>query len=96
MEYEIDRLAVIHENFFNDDSGSHKGLDCHEIAFYFLMKPRGSKELFSESYTQGVRETMHWIPVGELGRYKAFPSFMKDYLQSEHEGIEHIVTDERK
>ncbi|MCR5299269.1 MAG: NUDIX domain-containing protein [Erysipelotrichaceae bacterium] len=96
VEYEIDRLAVIHENFFNDDSGSHKGLDCHEIAFYFLMKPRGSKELFSESYTQGVRETMHWIPVGELGRYKAFPSFMKDYLQSEHAGIEHIVTDERK
>jgi ADP-ribose pyrophosphatase YjhB (NUDIX family) len=96
VEYEIDRLAVIHENFFNDDSGSHKGLDCHEIAFYFLMKPRGSKELFSESYTQGVRETMHWIPVGELGRYKAFPSFMKDYLQSQHDGIEHIVTDERK
>ena len=96
VRYEIDRLAVIHENFWYGNGAYDKGLNCHEISLYFLMKPRGSKELFSESYTQGVRETMHWIPVGELSRYKAFPSFMKDYLQSEHEGIEHIVTDERK
>ena len=27
--------------------------------------------------------------------YKAFPSFMKDYLCRENVGIEHIVTDER-
>ena len=29
-------------------------------------------------------------------KYKAFPSFMKDYLSKEHLGIEHIVTDERR
>ena len=33
VEYEIDRLAVIHENFFNENQGSLKGMDCHEI-FY--------------------------------------------------------------
>ena len=95
VEYEIDHLAVIHENFFNENNGSLQGLDCHEIALYYLMKPRGSKELHSDSYTLGVKETMHWFPIDELYKYKAFPSFMKEYLLSSHNGIEHIVTDER-
>ena len=95
VEYEIDRLAVIHENFFCEKSGPLKGLDQHEVAFYFLMKPRGTKELHSNSYTQGVKETMHWLPIEALDQYKAFPTFLKDYLSVEHQGIEHIVTDER-
>ena len=96
VHYEIDRLAVIHENFFNESGGTLKGLNCHEISFYFLMKPRGSQELHSNSYTFGVREEMHWIPIDELDRYKAYPLFLKDYLTREHVGIEHIVTDERQ
>ena len=72
-------------------------MNCHEICFYFVMKPRGSQELHSNSYTRfGDKENMHWIPIDELGQYKAFPSFLKAYLNSEHSGIEHIVTDERK
>lgn len=96
VHYEIDRLAVIHENFFNENNGALQGLDCHEICLYFLMKPRGTKTLHSDSYTLGVREEMHWLPIDRLDHYKAFPSFMKDYLSREHPGIEHIVTDERK
>ena len=95
VAYEIDRLAVIHENFFCESAGANSEMDYHEIAFYFLMKPRGTKELHSHSYTQGVPETMHWIPIEKLDEYRAFPSFMKTFLQSEHHGIEHIVTDER-
>ena len=95
VAYEVDRLAVIHENFFAEQTGSLQGKSCHEVAFYFLMKPRGSKELHSNSYTQGVRESMHWIPIAELDHYTAYPTFMKAYLQSEHTGVEHVVTDER-
>ena len=95
IHYEIDHLAVIHENFFNDNRGALKDMDCHEIALFYMMKPRGTRELNSNSYTQGVRESMHWLPIAELDKYKAFPSFMKEFLQSEHDGIEHIVTDER-
>lgn len=95
IKYEIDHLAVIHENFFNENQGALKGMDCHEIAFYFMMKPRGTKALKSDSYTQGVKETMHWLPISELDNYKAFPCFMKDYLQTKHTGVEHIVSDER-
>ncbi|WP_026495332.1 NUDIX hydrolase [Butyrivibrio sp. WCD3002] len=95
IKYEIDHLAVIHENFFNENQGALKGMDCHEIAFYFMMKPRGTKELKSDSYTQGVKETMHWLPISELDNYRAFPCFMKEFLQKEHTGVEHIVSDER-
>ena len=90
VAYEVDHLAVIHENFFED-----WGKDCHEVALYFVMKPRGTQELRSDSYTQGVREGMHWIPIAELERHKAYPVFMKAFLQTQHTGIEHIVTDER-
>lgn len=96
VHYEIERLAVIHENFFNENTGTLKGMDCHEISFYFLMKPRGTQELHSNSYTFGVKEEMHWIPIEELDKYKAFPSFLKEYLSKEHDGTVHIVTDERK
>ena len=96
VPYEVDRLAVIHENFFDESGGSLKGMDCHELSFYFLMKPRGTKELHSDSHTQGVKENMYWIPIEELDRYKAYPTFLGDFLRREHSGIEHIVTDERK
>lgn len=95
VNYEIDRLAVIHENFFNENQGSLKGMDCHEIALYFLMKPRGTKELRSRSFTQGVPEYMRWIPISELSDHRAFPTFMRDYLLSDMSGVVHIVTDER-
>lgn len=90
VAYDIDRLAVIHENFFDENKGTLAGLDCHEVCFYYLMKPRGTQELHSNSTTFGVKENMYWIPINELDNYKAFPTFMKDYLCREH-----IVTDER-
>ena len=43
----------------------------------------------------GAKEEMHWIPIKDLDQYKVFPGFLKDYLRTEHCGIEHIVTDER-
>lgn len=96
VHYEIERLAVIHENFFVGSSGL-KGLSCHELAMYYLMKPRGTQELCSESYTSdGVEEEMHWIPIEDLDKYKLFPTFLKEYLSGEYKEILHIVTDERE
>ena len=60
------------------------------------MKPKGNKNLNSQSLTKsGVKESMHWIPIDELEKYNAYPSFMKEYLQSNHIGVRHIITDER-
>lgn len=91
VEYEIDRLVFIHENFFKGTS-TLDGLTCHEVAFYFLMKPRGSQELKSNSYTQGVREHMHWLPIKNLKNYVAYPSFFAEKLLCLSDNIEHIVT----
>ena len=44
IHYEIERLAFIQENFFKRDDGMLKGLDCHEVTFYYLMKSRGTEE----------------------------------------------------
>lgn len=89
VAYEVDRLVIVHENFFRD-----QGMDCHEVALYYLMKPRGSQELNSDSYTQGVRETMHWIPISDLDHYVAYPTFLKKELSSFSPTIKHIVTQE--
>lgn len=97
VHYEINRLAVIHENFFYGDGGTQPDLLCHELAFYYLMKPRRTKELHSGSYTSGgYKETVHWIPIDDLDKYKAFPIFMKDYLKTMPTEIVHIVSNERE
>lgn len=99
INYEIDRLIFIHENFFVG-TGSLSGYDCHEIAFYYLMKSRGTKELNSNSYTTTsmgtYKENMHWLPICELKDYKAFPAFFAEELINLPQIIKHIVTDERK
>lgn len=95
VRYEVDHLAVIHENFFIGTSGL-KGVDFHEVTFYYIMKPMGKRDFTSESTTMsGVKETMHWVSIDELDKFKAYPTFMKDFLRSEHNGVEHIITDER-
>lgn len=94
VHYEIDRLAIIHENFFDGDGGTLDGYHCHEVAFYYLMKSRGTKELNSNSFTCGVKEDMHWIPIKNLDQYRAFPTFLKDYLNHIPNEIIHIVTNQ--
>lgn len=97
VRYEIDHLAVIHENFFNESGGSLAGKECHEVSFYFLMKPRGTQALDSHSTTLGgLPEHMNWLPIAELDQVKAYPTFLKDYLSQDRPGMMHIVSDERK
>lgn len=56
------------------------------------MKSRGTKKLNSDSYSDNIREYMHWIPVDKLENYKAFPTFFKDKIKSIKDRIEHIIT----
>jgi len=91
---EVDRLAFVHENLFQDDEtkGSLKGLACHEIAFYFLMKPRGMQEITAKSFCIDGEEFMKWMPLGELKNIKAYPSFYAQKLLNLPDGVEHIVS----
>lgn len=93
IPYKVDRLAFIHENFFKGKGGIfRKNMKCHEVAFYYLMKPKGNKDLNSNSYSKGVKENMYWIPIDELDKYKAYPTFFKEKLKNLKNEIEHIVT----
>ena len=92
--YEIDRLAFIEENFFARNDGAMKGLACHEITFFFLMKPRGTQEINSHSMTfnETIVEKMCWLPIAELSKYEAYPKFFEDKLQNMKPYPEHIIT----
>ena len=91
VNYEIDRLAFIHENFF-DGNGITTGLKCHEVAFYFLLKSVGSQSLNSNSICAEGKEYMNWLPIKELKTHTIYPAFFAEKLINMPPHIEHIVT----
>ena len=98
VDYEVDHLAVICENFFvgNDTGIDH--LNCHVIEFYYLMKPRGKKDARCDSYGwNNAKEEIKWIPLDEMSDFNIKPEFLKTRIKEivEGKGIIHIVNDER-
>ena len=91
VEYEVESLWLVHAKLFDGD-GTLEGRECHEIALYFLMKPRGTQELNSNSYTQGVKENMYWLPIDKLNEYRAYPTFFREKLKDLKNEIQHIIT----
>ncbi len=96
--YEIDRLAVICENFFKGQEIGLKDKNCHVIEFYYLMKSRGSKDLQCQSCGfNHEEEKLYWIPLDELAETNVKPEFlrtrMKEILESRE--VLHIINDER-
>ena len=87
QQYEIDRLVCFHENFFSNSNGVLRGLDCHEICLYYLMKPKGK-----QFQGQIEDETVHWIPIQELENHRVFPTFIPQILKGVDMGIQHIIT----
>ncbi|MCL2576166.1 MAG: NUDIX domain-containing protein [Defluviitaleaceae bacterium] len=96
VDYEVDRLLFIHENIFNNanDTPMLKDRDCHEIALYFLMKPQGSRDVVCKSVgMDGAKESLHWLPVGELGEYVMYPKFFCDRILDLPLAVEYVCTD---
>ena len=76
---EIDRLAVIHENFFTMASSGEK---YHELCWFFLMKPDSRldnmpRASFQEAYGPVA---LHWVSLADLPGIKVYPSFLKTTL----------------
>lgn len=92
VKYTAERLAVIHENFFHDD-GVHQTINnFHELSFYYIMKPRGTREINPTGYAVGVPETMHWIKISDLPALNAYPKFLYDFLMNPQKEIVHIIS----
>lgn len=98
VDYEIDHLAVVCENFFTGHEPAFEGLKCHVLEFYFLMKPRGSQELKSQSYGwNGAKESLTWIPLKDLPNTNIKPDFLKSKLPQilKQSSLFHLINDER-
>jgi len=98
-EYEIDRLLFVYENLFCGDEDTPSlatGTQCHEIAFYFLMKPRGSKDVncISRGY-DGAPESLHWLPIKNLKDYKMYPKFFYEKIENLPQTLTFVSDDRR-
>ena len=98
VDYEVDHLAVICENFFEEKALGYDRLKCHVIEFYYLMKSRGKKDAKCDSIGwDNAKEEIHWIPLDKLPETDVKPEFlryrMKEILESK--SMLHIVNDER-
>ena len=87
VQEEIEKLAFVHENLFSNSTGVLKGLECHEICFYYLMKSHGKQ--FDYQHNQ---EQVYWIPLTDLENYKVFPKEITHILKHLQTGIQHIIS----
>ena len=94
IAYEIDRLIFIHENLFMGDDGKmfDKIRPCHEIAFYYLMKPKGIKIFDKTSYNMyGVEENVSWVDLDEYEKLEAYPAWLSKEIKNIFNEVKHIV-----
>ncbi|VUW95581.1 NUDIX domain protein [Streptococcus constellatus] len=91
QDYEIDRLLFIHENFFQQNPGKLAGLNCHEISFYYLMKPKGQ-----QFPSISPNETVEWIPLERIEEYQAYPNFLTKLVTTLPAGIKRVITKDEK
>lgn len=96
VNFEIERLAFIHENFFNGEKGGiFDGLVCHELAFYFLMKWRPECPIQDTGLTfDGLREHLVWLDIADLDQEDqvVYPEFFARELRELGNHPKHIVT----
>ena len=94
INFEIDRLAFIHENCFVANASFLGDAPCHEIALYYLMKQ--SNEIgnikCNSVGADGGTESLHWISLGKLPNYMLFPEFYKTELLNLRNGVTHFIT----
>jgi len=92
VRFEIDRLIYIHENFFEAEWLNFS--PCHEIAFYYLMKETNEIEniVCKSTVFNGIKESIHWIPILDLHKHHFYPEFFKSELSCLRNDIGHFVT----
>ena len=88
LKFEIDRLAIIQERFYEAANRKH-----HEIVFFYLMRYNADLNIPDNSFTdQGTRETLHWLPINDLEQYNVVPEFLKTKSFDNMVKIEHIIS----
>lgn len=89
------RLAFIHENYFYGDAPTNMGKLIYEISFFFLMKAPDDFEPVSKSFTED-NSIEHLCWVAPDTEKKIYPSVFRTLSAGVPDGVQHIVTDERR
>lgn len=90
--YEPERLVVVQEEFYPEPVGDGTFLDAHEVGFFFMMRPRGTREgVLERSRSEGMEERAVWVPLDDLCRHEIVPGFLRD-PESVGGPLRHIVT----
>lgn len=94
VHYEIDRLAVVSENFFRGNFSGTWGMHCQCLELYYIMKPQGKCAEGPGVPENG--ETLHWVPIEELKDANIKPEFLRTRLPEilESRSTMHIVVPE--
>lgn len=88
---EIERLAVVHENFFKAEND----VLYHEISIYFTLKPNESLLAIKSGHltNQGPEgEYLAWIDLDNCEGITFYPEFFKSFNPFKEEEFQHIVT----
>lgn len=92
-EFIIERLAAVHENFFCAQGGGV----FHEVALYYLVRPRGVLCPRRDSVTcGGIPEWVECIPYEALEEpgVQIYPPWLASYIREKPEHVVHYMTDE--
>ena len=97
LNVEVDKLVYVHENFYR-----HRGVDSHEIGFYFLVDlssefPAPDGEGYIPHRESHLR--MRLLPLDDLRRVPLRPAFLAERLpfdarESFSRPTRHLVTRE--
>ena len=79
MALDIERLAVISENFFRGIGGKIDGMDCQTIEFYFVMNVRDEEMSKCKKITDDGEELV-WISIDEIKDINIKPIFVKERI----------------
>jgi len=100
FKFEIDRLVFIHENLFSGAPNSTlSGLQCHELAFYYLMKWELTNKVKDNGFTYGgLPEHLVWLDIDNLSNSDlvVYPSFFAEGLKNLSNIPKHIVEQENR
>jgi len=96
IQFEIDRLVFVHENFTVADFIDNK--QFQEIALFYVMKPTDQVlNIKCDSYgADGGKESLHWLPIDELSNYPVYPEFFKTELKDLKNEVAHFITWDKK
>ena len=91
IKAELDRLAVINENFFAID-----GVLYHELAFFYLIKPFDFDKIdFSSLKCDGDDQELCWVDLGgkeRSGGGQIYPVWFADEVLKLPKEVKHIIT----